>query len=296
MSPLHDRFAVEILDVDLRGVTAEHLYPDIRAAFEEHSLLLFRNQNLDDDAHTNLASLFGPLENREQLAGNDDPFSVSAVSNVEPDGALTPADALRHLDHQANMLWHTDSTFLPVPALVNILHAKTIPSSGGQTEFSGTRAAFEEAPPSLQQILRETFAVHQLTHSRDQVDERIKSLDHVSRWPDRPWRTVWPNPVNGREAIYTASHAYTIAGMPDDEGAAFATDLLERCTQPQYQYSHDWVVGDVLIWDERAILHRGQPWPYDEPRTLKSICCSVTEADGLADVAPPDLSPNGTGV
>jgi len=286
LSPIHDRFGVEVHDVDLRDVTAAHGYREIRAAFEEHSLLLFRDQMLDDATHTSLATFFGPLENREQLAGNNDPFSVSAVSNVEADGALTPADALRHLDHQANMLWHTDSTFLPIPALVNILAATVVPSSGGQTEFCGTRAAFDDSPEDLKALLRDTFAVHQLTHSRDQVDERLKTLEHVSRWPDRPWRTVWPNPVNGREAIYTASHAYTIAGMSDDEGAAFVADLLTRCTQRHYRYSHEWTMGDVLIWDERAILHRGRPWPYDEPRTLKSICCSATDADGLRSVSP----------
>ena len=281
LEPLHDRFAVVVHDVDLRDV---RLYPEIRAAFEEHSLLLFRGQQLDDESHTRLAKLFGPLENREQLAGHDDPFKVSAVSNVESDGSLTPEEALRHLDQQANMLWHTDSTFLPTPALVNLLMATVTPSTGGQTEFVSTRAAFDDAPGELQALLRHSFGIHQLTHSRDQVDPRLINLPHVSRWPDRAWRFVWPNPVNGREAIYTASHAYTVDGMPADEGAAFVADLLTRCTKPQYRYTHEWTVGDVLIWDERAVLHRGRPWPYDEPRTLKSICCSATAADGLTAV------------
>jgi alpha-ketoglutarate-dependent 2,4-dichlorophenoxyacetate dioxygenase len=281
LEPLHDRFAVVVHDVDLRAV---RLYPEIRAAFEEHSLLLFRGQQLDDESHTRLAKLFGPLENREQMAGHDDSFKVSTVSNVESDGSLTPEEALRHLDQQANMLWHTDSTFLPTPALVNLLMATVVPSTGGQTEFVSTRAAFDDAPGELQALLRHSFGIHQLTHSRNQVDPRLINLRHVSRWPDRAWRFVWPNPVNGREAIYTASHAYTVDGMPTDEGAAFVADLLTRCTKPQYRYTHEWTVGDVLIWDERAVLHRGRPWPYDEPRTLKSICCSATAADGLTAV------------
>jgi len=218
------------------------------------------------------------------MAGHDDSFKVSTVSNVESDGSLTPEEALRHLDQQANMLWHTDSTFLPTPALVNLLMATVVPSTGGQTEFVSTRAAFDDAPGELQALLRHSFGIHQLTHSRNQVDPRLINLRHVSRWPDRAWRFVWPNPVNGREAIYTASHAYTVDGMPTDEGAAFVADLLTRCTKPLYRYTHEWTVGDVLIWDERAVLHRGRPWPYDEPRTLKSICCSATAADGLTAV------------
>ena len=284
VKPLHGRFAVAINDLDLRDVRADYLYPEIRNAFEEHSLLLFPGQQLDDESHTQLAKLFGPLENREQLAGHDEPFKVSAVSNVESDGSLTPKEALRHLDQQANMLWHTDSTFLSTPALVNLLMATVTPSTGGQTEFTTTRAAFDDAPAELQALLRCSFGVHQLTHSRNQIDARLIDLPHVSRWPDRPWRFVWPNPINGREAIYTASHAYTVADMSADEGAAFIADLLAHCTKPQYHYTHEWTVGDVLIWDERAVLHRGRPWPYDEPRTLKSICCSATAADGLTAV------------
>ncbi len=287
VEPLHDRFGATISGIDLRTVTEGHLYPEIRAAFEEHSLLLFRDQQLDNASHTHLASLFGPLENREQIAGNDEPFSVSTVSNVTDDGSLLTTDALTLIDLTANMLWHTDSTFLPVPALVNLLAAAVVPSSGGQTEFCTTRAAFGDLAPGRQAEVRRLFAVHQLTHSREQIDSRLTELDYVSRWPDRAWRTVWRNPTNGREAIYIASHAYTIEGMDRAAGEQFVGELLEHCTQPAYRYSHEWTVGDVIIWDERAVLHRGRPWPYDEPRTLNSICCSVTELDGLASVRPP---------
>jgi alpha-ketoglutarate-dependent 2,4-dichlorophenoxyacetate dioxygenase len=284
---LHDRFGATVFGVDLCTVTESHLYPEIRAAFEEHSLLLFRDQRLDEESHIRLATLFGPLENREQVAGNSEPFSISAVSNVTDDGSLLAPDALTLIDLTANMLWHTDSTFLPVPALVNLLAAAIVPSSGGQTEFCTTRAAFDDLSSDRQAELRELFAVHQLTHSREQVDPRLTELHYVSRWPDRAWRTVWRNPSNGREAIYIASHAYTIEGMDRADGERFVRELLDHCTQPVYRYSHDWTVGDVILWDERAVLHRGRPWPYDEPRTLNSICCSVTEADGLSSVSPP---------
>ncbi len=279
-TPLHPRFGQIVTGVDLREVTADHLYPEIRDLFERHSALLFPAQSLDDDAHTRLAELFGPLENREAMAGQDADFSVSAVSNETKTGVADP-DSLHLLDLQANMLWHTDSTFLPVPALVNILTATVVPSTGGETELASTRAAWADMPEELKTPLRDAVIWHRLSHSRSRIAPELGMLAKMTRWPDRPWRAVWPNPVTGEEALYIASHSFAIEGM----GVAKGQDLIDRaiafCTQPDYVYSHAWKPGDVLIWDERAILHRGRPWPFEEPRTLKSICCSVTEADGL---------------
>lgn len=89
--------------------------------------------------------------------------------------------------------------------------------------------------------------------------------------------------MNGHEALYIASHVFEVEGMTLDKGNALMDDLIDFCTQQQFVYSHTWNVGDVLMWDQRAVLHRGMPWPYDQPRTLASVCCSLTENDGLAE-------------
>ena len=116
-SPLHPDFGLVVHDVDLRAVTETHLFPAIRQAFETHSALLFPAQQMDDDTHLRLARLFGPLENRDAMAaGRDMAFEIPKVSN-ETDTGVTGALDLHTLNLQANMLWHTDSTFLPVPAL-----------------------------------------------------------------------------------------------------------------------------------------------------------------------------------
>lgn len=283
-SPLHPRFGRLVDDVDLRDLTADHLYPDLRQAFEQHSVLLFRGQSLSENDHVRLAELFGPLENREAMAaGRDIAFEVSELSNLTESG-LRSRDDLRLLDLQANMLWHTDSTFLPIPALVNILAALVVPPTGGQTELASTRAAWSDMPDSLRAPLRDAILWHRLSHSRARVSAELAALPRMTRWPDRPWRAIWPNPVTGEEALFIASHAFAIEGMGHGEGQELLDAAIEFCTRPEYVYSHAWEAGDVLIWDERATLHRGRPWDYDHPRTLKSICCSVTEADGLAGV------------
>ena len=283
-SPLHPKFGKTVENVDLRDVMANHLYPEIRQLFEEHSALLFPAQSITDEDHTRLAKMFGPLENRAAMAqGRAVEFKVSPVSN-EVDGGVTDAEALHTLNLQANMLWHTDSTFLPIPALVNLLTAKVVPKDGGQTELASTRVAWAEMPKELRDPLENAVIWHRLSHSRAQISEELGAMPEMRQWPDRPWRAIWPNPVTGEDALYIASHAFAIEGMGLEEGQRLISEAIAFCTQPQYVYSHNWSEGDVLIWDERAMLHRGQPWPYEQARTLMSICCSVTDSDGLQSV------------
>ncbi|MDB4558911.1 TauD/TfdA family dioxygenase [Amylibacter sp.] len=283
-SPLHPKFGKIIEGIDLRDVTATHLYPEIRQLFDEHSALLFRAQNITDDDHTRLAKMFGPLENREAMAqGRAVAFKVSPVSN-ELEGGVSDAEALHTLNLRANMLWHTDSTFLPIPALVNLLTAKVVPEKGGQTELASTRMGWAEMPAHLKAPLKDAVIWHRLSHSRQQVSAELGAIPEMRQWPDRPWRAIWPNPVTGEDALYIASHAFAIEGMGLDEGQALISDAIAFCTQDKYVYSHEWQVGDVLIWDERAMLHRGQPWPYEQARTLMRICCSATLNDGLNSV------------
>lgn len=282
--PLHPKFGKIVEGVDLREVTASHLFPQIRQLFDEHSALLFPAQSITDADHTRLAELFGPLENREAMAqGRTVEFEVSPVSN-ETDEGVTDAKALHTLNLQANMLWHTDSTFLPIPALVNLLTAKVVPRDGGQTELASTRVGWREMPEHLRKPLENAVIWHRLSHSRDQISAELGALPEMRQWPDRPWRAIWPNPVTGEDALYIASHSFAIEGMGLAEGQALISEAIAFCTQDKYVYSHDWTEGDVLIWDERAMLHRGQPWPYEQARTLMSICCSATESDGLNSV------------
>ena len=284
-SPLHPEFGLIVDNVDLREVTADHLWPDIRQAFETHSALLFRAQDFSDETHLNIANLFGPLENRKAMAaGKELPFANSPVSNETKDG-VTDAKALHTQNLQANMLWHTDSTFLPIPALVNILTARVTPKSGGgQTELASTRAGWATMPKYLKDVLQDAIIWHRLSNSRDRISPELGALPEMRQWPDRPWRALWTNPVTGKDALLIASHSFAIEGIGLKEGQAIIDEAIAHCTQPEHVYSHEWQVGDVLIWDERATVHRGQPWNYDEPRTLSSICCSVTEADGLSSV------------
>ncbi len=283
---LHTRFGIEIHEIDLRDVTADFLYAEIRSVFEQHSLLLFRDQSLDDQSHLTLAGLFGPVENREKGAWGIAPSEAGKLTNLMDNKKLA-SEADKHLLHmKANQLWHTDSTFLPVPALANILSAEVVSSSGGETELVSTRAAWQDMPQQLKSKAADVVLCHRYAHSRAQIDAELAKQELFTMWSDQAWRAVWPNPVTGDEALYIASHAFAVEGMEAEAGQSLIRQLIEFATQDEYIYSHCWQPGDVLIWDERATLHRGRPWPYHEERTLASLCVSASERDGLDSVRP----------
>jgi len=279
-TPLHQRFGVEVFGVYLSDITADSGYPEIRDLFERYSLLLFREQQLDDAEHIALAKLFGPIEDRSRVTNSVDPV-VTPVSNVAEDGQVIKENDLKVLYLKANQLWHTDSTFLPAPALANILAAKVVPSAGGETEFVSTRVAWKDLPSKLKVRIRDKIFCHRYLHSRKKISKNLAIVSLFMKYNDQFWRALWPNPCNGEEALYIASHIYAVQDMNISDGRVLIDKLIEFSTQNQYVYTHKWRVGDVLIWDERATMHRGRPWPYDEARILSSVCVTVRDADGV---------------
>lgn len=280
--PLSSHFGVEVSGVSIGDVVSNGLFPEIRTLFEDKSALLFLAQEVTDEQHLALARLFGPIEDRKADERRpDEPFEISKVSNVRPDGSTSEVMDLHTLNLQSNFLWHADSTFLPTPALTNILIARVVTSEGGATELASTRAAWAAMPADLKAKIQGRGIWHRYSHSRRKISAELAALPMFNKWADQHWKSVWTNPVNGREALYVASHAFRIDGYDEAESERILAELIEFCTQPEFVYSHQWQVGDLLIWDQRAVMHRGTPWPYDQPRTLSSICTSVTEADGL---------------
>ena len=285
---LTPNFGVEVSGMNLSDVSARQNFAKLRALFEEHSALLFRAQDISNAEHMALAQLFGPIEDRkadERKPGEK--FEVPEVSNVQKDGSTSGEMDLHTLNLKSNFLWHSDSTFLPTPALTNILIGRVVTTEGGATELASTRAAWAAMPEALKAKIRGRGIWHRYSHSRRKISPDLAELPMFNKWPDQHWNAVWPNPVNGREALYIASHAFKVDGYGETESQALLDELMAFCTQPEFTYSHQWAVGDVLIWDQRAVLHRGTPWPYEQPRTLSSICASVTEDDGIGSIRMP---------
>jgi alpha-ketoglutarate-dependent 2,4-dichlorophenoxyacetate dioxygenase len=283
--PLTPAFGVDVDGIDLNDVTQTKHFDDLRALFERHSALLFRGQSMTPETHMRITALFGPIEDRkadERKKG--EAFEIPEVSNMTKEGGLTGEMDLHTLNLLANTMWHSDSTFMPVPAVTNVLTAHVVTKTGGATELASTRAAFDDMPPERQDALRALVFRHHFSQSRAKISAELAALPMFHKWPAQHWPAIWKNPVNDAESIYVASHVNGVIGMEQDAAMAFVDQLLVDCTQPDYVYSHKWTPGDVLIWDQRAVLHRGTPWPADQARRLTSICASMTAADGLADM------------
>jgi alpha-ketoglutarate-dependent 2,4-dichlorophenoxyacetate dioxygenase len=169
---------------------------------------------------------------------------------------------------KANMLWHSDSSFKPVPSLCSVLTAREVPSAGGNTEFVSCRTAWDRLSAKEQARLEGLVVIHDLTYSRGLVDPTVLTDAQKAEVPPVRQALVRANPVNGRKALFIGAHASHIEGMPLAEGRALLAALLEAASPPDAVLSHEWRAGDVIVWDNRCILHRATPYDSVQNRRL----------------------------
>jgi len=285
--PLADGFGAEVRGVSILDVAVDaDAYRAVREAFEAHSLLLFRDQPIADDIQVAYSRAFGPLELTKAASLGENSF-YSRLTNLGPDGRIVPPDHRQVLIAQANALWHTDSSFKKTPALASVLTARVLPGDGGETEFASTRLAWERLPAARQESLKDAVATHSYANSRDQIHPDLATNLERQQLPPVRWRMSWRNPANGRRALYIASHAYAIDGMEDRAARQLLAELVDDVTRRDKVYVHRWRQGDAVMWDNRAMLHRGRPWDYARERSMIRTTISATLADGLDDVRPP---------
>ena len=285
--PLGPGFGVEVKGVTMLDVAIDaEAYKAVREAFETHSLLVFRDQPIADDIQVAYSRAFGPLELTKAVSVGANSF-YSRLTNVGANGEIVPPTDRQVLVAQANALWHTDSSFKKTPALASVLTARVLPAEDGDTEFTSTRLAWERLPADLQERLKNAVATHSYANSRDQIHPDLANADERKALPPVRWRLNWRNPANDRRALYVASHAYAIDGMDDRDARQMLAQLLDEATRREFVYTHKWRTGDAVMWDNRAMLHRGRPWDYAKERSMVRTTISATVADGLNEVKPP---------
>jgi alpha-ketoglutarate-dependent 2,4-dichlorophenoxyacetate dioxygenase len=286
--PLGSGFVAELGGVALADVAAsDDAYSEVRAAFEEYSVLVFRDQDVTDEAQLAYSRKFGPLE-VTKVGSEGFGSNLVILKTLDDNGNVVPEDHRLALRNKANQLWHTDSPFKRLPALASVLSSRIIPGRGGETEFVSTRLAFERLDPALRKQLENSFAWHDYAYSRGQIAADLASPAERAALPPQCWRLVWKNPVNGRGALYIASHTSAIEGLEDAAGKKLIAELMDAATAPGLGYVHAWHKGDVVMWDNRATMHRGRPWPANEPRYMVRTTISASAADGLETMrAPP---------
>jgi alpha-ketoglutarate-dependent 2,4-dichlorophenoxyacetate dioxygenase len=284
--PLGPEFGVEVRGIGLIDVaSSDSACRATRVALDEHSVLLFREQDVTDDVQAAFSRAFGPLE-RVKIGSVGVGTFYSRLHNIAADGSLVPPTHQQALTARANQLWHTDSSFKQTPALASVLSARIVSERGGETEFTSTRQAWSRLPPAIQARLRDAIVTHAYANSRDQIEPGLMTPAERAAVPPVRWRMTWRNPVNDRTALYIASHAYAIEGMDENEARALLAELIADATRPEFTYRHEWRPGDVVMWDNRATMHRGHTWPHDQARSMVRTTISAVDADGLAELRP----------
>jgi alpha-ketoglutarate-dependent 2,4-dichlorophenoxyacetate dioxygenase len=289
---LHPLFGVEVVGVDVKTADAA-TFEAIVAAFNEHSVLLFRGQSLTDEEQIAFSRRFGPLETtiRSIASQAGTPSHIANLSNVDADDRLIPADDKRNVYNAGNQMWHSDSSFKKVPATASLLSGREVPAEGGETQFASMRVAYERLPADLQRFLEGKVAVHSFVYSRGLVADDLMPPDHAAQVPPVRQALVRANPVNGRKAFYVGSHACEIVGMPTVEARALLRELREAATRTELVYTHRWRVGDLVMWDNRCMLHRGRPWDGSRYRRVMHRTTVAGEGPTAPDEGPAEVSP-----
>ena len=257
---LAPHFAAQLDDVDIARPLEDRDWKEIRGALDEYSVLVFRGQALDDETQTAFSRHFGSLEvTRSMNPAAGTPFARQSNLDIKT-GEVIPPEDRRMVYQLANMLWHTDSSFKEVPSLCSLLSARIVPPMGGATEFASARCAYPSLPGSLREKAEHAVAVHDFSWSRDQVRPGFFTEKERAEYPPVRHPLVRTNPVNGRKNLFLGAHASHIEGMPVEEGRALLKTLLDHVTRPEFCYRHEWREGDLVIWDNRCVLHRATPF------------------------------------
>ena len=261
---LHPHFVAEASPIDLRQAHDGETLDAIRAGMDEYAVLIFRDQPFSDTEQLAFAQRFdGTLHTNTGAAvlgknrfGNE---ALTDISNLDEDGAILKSDDRRRMYALGNRLWHTDASFQDPPGRYSMLSARVVPPAGAGTEFADMRTAYDALDAGTKTQLEGLRAHHSIAYSRQilgfefssQEQERLKGAVHP---------LVHTNPRTQRRSLYLASHASRIIDWPLPEGRLLLRDLIEHATQARFVYRHVWRPGDLVIWDNRATMHRGRPF------------------------------------
>ena len=267
-------FAAEVFNVDLSCPLSEEEIQAIHEGMDTYAVLIFRGQQLTNEQQLAFTQSLGPIEQAigVGLRRPEDhrlPTTFADVSNLDKNGKPFAADDRRRQFSIGNRLWHSDSSFKVIPAKYSLLYAHVLPSTGGNTEFADMRAAYDALDDETKALAEELICEHSQLYSRAKLGFTEFTEEERSRFKPVLQRLVRVHPSTGRRSLYLSSHAGTIIGWPVAEARAFLMDLTEHATQREFVFIHEWQVGDLVMWDNRATMHRARPFPHHEPRDVR---------------------------
>ncbi len=283
ITPLDATFGATITDIDLANMD-DATWHRVEDAFHEYAVLIFPGQNLVSEAQVAFANRFGEIE---LLRADSDAKAVS-ISNQKRDGSVLKPEDFRYQTLRGNEGWHTDSSYMPLAAKASVLSAQVVPPAGGETAWADMRAAYDALDDDRKDRIKDLSAYHSLYQSQAKAGYVIETGAgygyHNKGAPLRP--LVKTHPVTGRKSLFIGRHAYRIPGLDDGEAQALLDDLVDFACQPPRTYAHSWQPGDVIIWDNRCVLHEARPYDYSEARVMRHTRVAGDPASELATTGP----------
>ena len=273
LQALHPVFAAEASGIDLTQPLSSANLHAINAAMNQYGVLVWRGQPLTQEQQLAFAGSFGPLDiglkrvfkRRERFADE----RLIDISNVDVEGRVNQRASPKNLSNFANQLWHSDSSFMKPRAAYSMLHAVALPSWGGNTEFADLRAAYDALDERTRSVIADLETEHYALHTRILLGDEAYTDEQKKEMPPVLWPLVDRHAGSGRKVLFIGAHARGITGWPTAEARIFLSDLLEHATQRERVYVHVWQPGDLVIWDNRATVHRGRRFDIAERRELR---------------------------
>ena len=254
---LTGHFGAEILDIDLSEPMSDATFAAVSTAFDENSLILFRGQSLTPAQHIAFSSRWGELERHvlQEYTLPDHP-ELFVLTNKKKGGKPLGA-------HKTGWHWHIDNTYMPRPSLGSQLYAREVPPEGGDTWFTSLTAAYDSLPEDLKARIADLKAVHSYAHvyALKYPDREPLSEERKAQVPDLVHPVVRTHPATGRKVLYISEYIIKqFIGMSVEESRELLDELKARATTDDLIYRHQWRVGDLICWDNRATMHFAQPY------------------------------------
>src|SRR5271165_5295162 len=282
--PLHPVFVGEVAGVDCRGPLSGAEVAAIEAGMHQYAVLVFREQDITDEEQIAFTRHFGELESystpghirrrEEQRLGS----GIADFSNLDKSGRIMSAEDRVWFFKLGDRLWHSDSSFRPVPAKYSILSGRVIPSWGANTEFADMRAAYDALDARTKAEVEGLVCEHSLMYSREVIGFTDLTAEEAAAFQPVRQPLVRTHPSTGRKSLFLAAHAGAIVGWTIPEARMFLRDLTEHATQREFVYSHVWRPHDLVMWDNRTTMHRARRFGRNEVRDVRRTT--------LAGIAP----------
>ena len=276
-------FAGEVTGIDITQPLASSDVAAISAGMDEFAVLVFRDQHFTDETQLRFSRYFGQLEQATgdivQGAERRLAMEVNDISNLDKNERVLARDDRKRLFGLGNRLWHSDSSFKAVPAKYSLLSARLIPSSGGNTEFADMRAAYDALDDATKAECVNLVCEHSQLYSRGILGfNDYFTEEERRRFAPVQQRLVRLHPATQRKSLFLASHAGAIVDWPVPEARMFLRDLTEHATQRRFVYGHVWRQWDLVMWDNRATMHRARPFPANEVRDMHrtTVACEYS--------------------